>query len=1302
MDNEVDFKEIASRIIQDQNERWQKGDYVTVESYMEQYPRLCDDSDSFLDVAYNEYRLREVRRDGSPPPEPEEFFRRFPGISDELGRLFEVHRFFIPEIDPEVSPSARDWPDLAGYCIERELGRGGMGVVYEAFEASPPRWVAIKMIRDLAFSESQTFDRFERESSILAKFHHPHIVQVYRVGHHRARPYIVMELVRGGNLRDRLNGTPQPVRPAAELIQLLAQAVHHAHERQVIHRDLKPANILLDRGDRARGDDDPKQPGDGDVGELYGTPKLTDFGLAKRLDDQADASRSNLIVGSPYYMAPEQCSQNSDQIGPRTDVYATGAILYEMLTGRPPFKGTDLLDTLEMVRSQEPVAPSKLQPKVPRDLETICLKCLEKEPSQRYAQAQDLADDLGRFLRGEPIRARKTPFWERAWKWAKRRPAAAALVVSVVAAVGSLMGVSLWYNDRLSAQRNIAIIRGNEAAKERDQALANLRLARGAVDKYYTLVSLDPRLGDHDLENLRQELLRSAVAAYESFALQRGDDPEILSERGKVLGRLAEITAAIGTRTEALERFRQSLAVLEPLAARYPSVPEYQRALGVTLNNLGAEYSRGRDVELAERTYSRAREIRETLAKTDPSNRAFQGEVASTLGNLAILYQRAGRLAQAEAAFATALSLFQSVAAANPVDDEALKGVADTHGNMARLYEQTSRRKLAEEAHGNALSTRMELVARHPSNSKYLRNLAASYSNLSGFYEDAGQPLKAVAAFREAIRLQEDLVASHPTISAYQNELSKTYNNLGIFHGANQEAGPAETNLRRSLEIRERLVKRYPNVAEFEVDLAGTYDNLGRLYEMTSRVSEAEKSILEAQKIRRELVRTHPGIPEYQNSLANGCDNLGGIYHATGRDEEAETTYLEALSIRDDLVRRVPQVLDYQVGWSKAKNNLGTVYSSIGRFDLALASYTDALEKRRKLVEQNPGMPELRSLVGRGLDNLGTAHYTKGNFQQSESFYKQALEVRQGLVRDYPAKPAYRGDLAVNHNNLALACVKLGRMSDAEAALAQTIAILEGLIREQPKIGPFRHLMGSACNNLGSLCLNSGRKRMAAAIFRKGVEFTEVLVKDNPTVVDYQVSLGLLHGNLADTLRDALDQPLEALKSYDRAVSLLEAALKQNPNHAQALDELIKSRSERAHALCLLERYADSLADWDRAVGLAKGSRRATLEVDRRDGVLMAAATRDPNLEGRICFEHAREFSTRARDVLKELRAEVGRRDGAPAQPYIERALTQLRKSRKAGFLKRPEVLQRLKTDADFEPLRSLPGYRELFDMAVP
>jgi eukaryotic-like serine/threonine-protein kinase len=412
----------------------------------------------------------EYRRKSGEGVLPEEYCRQF---SEHAGLIHELLAE-VPSGDargatpaagaatdttpPAAAAGNEPVPAVPGYEVLGELGRGGMGVVYRARHVRLERLVALKMILSGAHAEETELARFRIEAEAVARLQHPNIVQIHEVGDYNHLPYLSLEFVDGGGLDRQLAGTPQDPRAAASLLETVARAMHFAHKKGIVHRDLKPANVLLTR---------------------EGTPKVTDFGLAKRLDRDRGATQSGAVVGTPSYMAPEQAAGKIKEVGPPADVYALGAILYEALTGRPPFKDTTPLGTLQQVISQEPVAPRRLQPAVPRDLETVCLKCLAKEAQHRYGSALALAEDLHRFLAGEPIQARPAPALARAGRWLWRRPALAALLAFGVLAPFALLAVLLWHNRDLT--REVDETRRSAALSQRQaDGEALLRKAQAA------------------------------------------------------------------------------------------------------------------------------------------------------------------------------------------------------------------------------------------------------------------------------------------------------------------------------------------------------------------------------------------------------------------------------------------------------------------------------------------------------------------------------------------------------------------------------------------------------------------------------------------------------------------------------------------------------------------------------------------------------------------------------------------------------------------------------------------------------
>ncbi len=425
----------------------------------------------------------------------------------------------VPSEGETLSPqapvgAAPGCPTVPGYEIIRELGRGGMGVVYQARHLKLNRLVALKMILAGSHAGAADLARFQTEAEVIARLQHPNIVQVHEVGEHEGKPFFSLEFCGGGSLEKKLNGTPLPPKEAAALVETLAGAMQAAHEQHVIHRDLKPANVLLAED---------------------GTPKITDFGLAKKLDEVGQ-TQSGAIMGTPSYMAPEQAGHQPDAqargIGPAADVYALGAILYECLTGRPPFKAATALDTIMQVVSDEPVPPSQLQTKTPRDLETICLKCLHKEARKRYGSARELADDLRRYLDGEPIRARPVGRVERAAKWVKRNPLVTALAALVVLSV--LGGASGFFVKYLDAKEQEGNARGKaqeamDALRDRDAALKQARYDAEAARQAKMLAEEKKTLAEERERQTQLQLANSTLLLAQ--AAWRDTNPALARER---------------------------------------------------------------------------------------------------------------------------------------------------------------------------------------------------------------------------------------------------------------------------------------------------------------------------------------------------------------------------------------------------------------------------------------------------------------------------------------------------------------------------------------------------------------------------------------------------------------------------------------------------------------------------------------------------------------------------------------------------------------------------------------------------
>ncbi len=408
----------------DQAHRWRSGHGLPAETYISAFPALAASPDDALVLVWGEALLR---LEAGEALGFEELRARFPQYADALALQFDLERHLALSPDPptlalnepDVAAGSR-LPELPGYELLGEIARGGMGVVFRARQINLDRTVALKMLLVGQMASADDALRFRTEAEAAARLDHPNIVPIYEVGEYEGQPYLCMKLVEGGTLA----GFRGPSEQAARLLATVARAVHYAHQRGIIHRDLKPVNILLDR---------------------EGQPHVADFGLARRVEGDSKLTRTGAVMGTPAYMPPEQASGKRGEVTTLADVYSLGAVLYELLTGRPPFQAETPFDTLSQMMEKEPQPPRTLNPQVDRDLEALCLKCLQKDPRQRYGSAAELADDLDRWQRGEPTRARPPSAWQAARYWLRQNLRAALWVLVLGLLLGGVIGCGAYF-----------------------------------------------------------------------------------------------------------------------------------------------------------------------------------------------------------------------------------------------------------------------------------------------------------------------------------------------------------------------------------------------------------------------------------------------------------------------------------------------------------------------------------------------------------------------------------------------------------------------------------------------------------------------------------------------------------------------------------------------------------------------------------------------------------------------------------------------------------------------------------------
>jgi tetratricopeptide (TPR) repeat protein/tRNA A-37 threonylcarbamoyl transferase component Bud32 len=984
---------------QDQWERWHRGERVPAEAYVNALLRHAAAADGFT-LVYGEFLVREALGE---QPNTEEYIRRFPGYTDRFREQLELHRalasgFPTPSTTLQTGP-ARDTasdlrPSLPGYEVMGELGRGGMGVVYEARHQALGRHVALKMLRYDDDGEVAR-SRFRREAEAVARLQHPNVVQIFEVGEHERRPYLALEFVEGGSLAQRIAGRPEPTRAAALLVAVLARAIDHAHKQGIVHRDLKPANVLLTRD---------------------GTPKITDFGLARHLDSSVDQTKSGTIVGTASYMAPEQASGKANQAGPAADVYALGAILYELLTGRPPFQAETPMAIVLQVLHVEPVPPRRLQPGIPRDLETICLKCLQKDARKRYASAQDLAEDLQRFLGGTPIQARPTPSWERAWKWARREPKAAVLGALVVGVTIAAFAGITWQLQRTEEQRQNAETQGQnaetqrlaaetargkavelarseaEAKQEAEQnaraavrnaaeAVAQRDEARKVVDKFCTQVSESPEMKAKATEGLRTKLLETAADFYRRRADQEGNDLLGRTKRAEALHRLADIYKHTERVQEAETVYREVLVVWQQLAAAQPHNSKYRNNIASVYNGLGLLWSSRDQLDKALENYRLAEEVFLKLVADYPDDLENHLNLATVRRNLGNLYERTGRTREAEASQRDAVKVLRKIVANKPEVPLYRFHLATAYYDLGSVYQATSRAKQAEQSYRDAVAEVKRLVTEKPEAHEYRHHLAASYHSLGLLYQDAGQTKQAEQAYLQARAESVKLAGGYPAIVKYQEGLATAEYTLGKLY-ADKQPRAAEEYYKRALTIRQRLTAAHPDRPSFQNRLASCHQSLAVIYRATGRTTEAEVAAKQALTIAQHLSTQHPRVFTYREVAAMCHNELGLVYFQAKNLEQAEESLRKAASLFGELAVEQPKQSRYSMMAGVAQVSIGKVVYNRGRREEALEGYNrgiqlltaafrteqPTLEARTRLLDAHTDRAQLLSTLGRHAD----------------------------------------------------------------------------------------------------------------------------------------------------------------------------------------------------------------------------------------------------------------------------------------------------------------------------------------------
>jgi thiol-disulfide isomerase/thioredoxin len=828
-----------------------------------------------------------------------------------------------PTLDAGGLPSSGGVPftrDFGDYELLCEIARGGMGVVFKARQKSLPRIVALKMILAGHLASGEQVRRFSIEAEEAGRLDHPNIVPIYQVGVEQGQHYFSMKLIEGGSLTSHIPRLREDPEAAVRLMITVARAVHHAHQHGVLHRDLKPGNILLqESGVRSqesgvRGQQDRDSSGLTPVSCLLTpdswTPHVTDFGLAKHLGEGAD-TQSGAIMGTPSYMAPEQAAARKN-LTVAADVYGLGAVLYHLFTGRPPFQADNPFDVLVQVLEHEPARPTALNPRLPRDLETICLKCLAKDPARRYASAGAFADDLERYLADEPIHARPVGQLERAVKWVKRRPAAAALLaVTALAALGFL-AFGFVYNARLEAANdkleaandNLKVAVGTaeterkktEREKQESDRLRKLaekrRLAAEAATKQFQAAKARAE---------EQERIATKSAAEALAQKKEADRLRKLAEERRAAAELATKEAKAATkkaimaqaRAEEQEKSAKKNAA-EALAQKKEA--DKQRKESDRLRALAER--RRMDAEAATRDAKLAQARAEEQEKVAQKNAAEARRQALLVRQgfdkrLALiddfLMRMDGRLARKQGMasvrveFLTdALAISQDILKENPKHELARRQTARIYRSMGDLWRQQEDGPRSNNAYLQALKLQTGLAREFPAKLVYKDDLSLTYASRARLLQEYGKHADGKTAFRQAIALQEELAAKAEDKFLHRFRVNRFRFELANLMEEARLLGDAAKTYRRALADQDKLAKDFPKRDLAPAEAAETANTLAMLL-AEKNPPELEGLLERSVRGMAQAVRLARDNKYYQRKLREYYGDLAEHYKATGQ-----------------------------------------------------------------------------------------------------------------------------------------------------------------------------------------------------------------------------------------------------------------------------------------------------------------------------------------------------------------------------------------------------------------------------------
>lgn len=832
------------------------------------------------------------------------------------------------------------------YQLIEPIAKGGMGIVYKARQRKLNRIVAIKMILSGQFADRTDVERFYAEAEAAAGLSHPNIVAIHEIGEVNGQHFFSMDYIEGNSLSGMVRESTFLPQQAAAMLKTIAETMQFAHERGVVHRDLKPSNVLVDRTNR---------------------PLITDFGLAKQVSNQSQLTMSGAIIGTPSYMPPEQATGDGERVGPWSDIYSLGAILYELLTGRPPFRAATPFETIRQVIESEPVSPRLVNPSVPKDLETICLKCLQKEPAKRYATSQELAEELGRFINGEPIKARPIGRVARLWRLCRRYPytasaVAAFVLVLIVASIGLTIA-----NIRV----NWALAKSEASERKSDQSF---RAAMKAVNDLFTIASEETLFNQPGMQPVRDELLEKALSFYQGFLEERGDDPTVVDELAATYTRIGHIKQTLGLRHEALPAYQTALAMQEERVEAAPHDPQRLTDYANTLNALGTFVATGHDYPAARDWFLKAAEVRQRLLNREPNSSEYLRLLANTVMNIAIVEKELGD-AKAASRYLEESQRLRSLAIERSPNDRRLhRDAAKCAYTLANVHWLSGRIDDAERSFLAAVDALQTLEKSPPMELENQKLLAISLRLLGDLSFKSKQDLEGASKwYGEAIDYLERLARQNPAVPDYRLEQAGPLMHLALVQSAQEKHTDALGSLERAQKILAPLTEQFPDVPQYKHDLGTAIKASAVEHWMLGEYPVAREQMQHAARLFSELNAAYPAHAEFAEQLAGVYVDLAELELQDNQPPAAVEALRQARQVRASLADQFQDVPGYRCDLATALRSLAAAYVLQGKPNDAAPVLNEAKEILDRLTSEFPDdaeFAEQRRLTEQALEEL--------------------------------------------------------------------------------------------------------------------------------------------------------------------------------------------------------------------------------------------------------------------------------------------------------------------------------------------